>query len=460
MAVNPAQTSESFETAQKAAHRHLWMHFAELSKYDGREIPTIIRGEGSYVFDAHGQRFLDALSSLYCVNVGHGRKEIADAVGAQMAQLSYYSTWNYAHPRAIELAERIATLAPGDLNRVFFTSGGSESVESAWKMARQYHRLRGKPEKTKIVSRLRAYHGTTMGALSITGIPSIQEPFLPLVPGVLHGPTVDPYHADADPVQHSLDCADGIGKVIQEADPDTVAAVIIEPVQNSGGCLTPEPEYFARLRAICDEHDVLLISDETICSWGRLGAWFGAEYFGYEPDILTTAKGLTSAYVPMGAVLASDRVAEPFLEPGQMFAHGLTFGGHPLAAAAALANIEIIEKEELCALATDSGAYFREVLESLKDIPIVGDVRGAGLFMAVELVADQPSKEPLPKPVLAEMAARVPGMLYERGLICRAMHRGAPVIQFAPPLVIDTSQIDELGDAMRSVLGEMADLAA
>jgi len=440
-----------------AARRHLWMHFTELERFQRADIPTIVRGSGTHVEDAAGRRYLDALAALYCVNVGHGRTEIADVAAAQMRELAYYTTWNFANRPAIALAEKIAALAPDPLNRVFFTSGGSESVESAFKLMRQYHRLRGMPDKVKIVARQGAYHGTTMGALSVSGIPTIKAPFEPLVPGTLHGPRVDPYHADVGPVAHSIAQAEAMRAVIEAEGPETVGAIIVEPVQNSGGCLTPEPVYFERLRAICDEHDLLLISDETICSWGRLGTWFGAEYFGYEPDIITTAKGITSAYIPMGAVIASDRVAEPFLEPGAMFAHGLTFGGHPVAAAVALENIAIIEREALCEHAASRGQSLRAALEGLRDIPIVGDVRGAGLFMAVELVSDRQSRAPIDADVLASWAGRVPRMLYERGLICRAMHRGAPVIQFAPPLTLSEDDVAELEAAMRGVLAEVAE---
>jgi adenosylmethionine-8-amino-7-oxononanoate aminotransferase len=446
----------SLSAFQEAAHKHLWLHFAELSEYEGHDIPTIVRGAGAHVWDDSGRRLIDGLSSLYCVNAGHGRTEIADAVHRQLKELAYFPIWSYATAPAVQLAEKVAELAPGDLSRVFFTSGGSESVESAWKLARQYHRLRGHEHKTKIIARKGAYHGTTMGALSITGIEALQEPFLPLVPGVLHAPTVNSYRADAPEPQHSIDCANAIADMVEAEGADSVAAVIVEPVQNAGGCLTADPAYFARLREICDAYDLLLISDETICAWGRLGTFFGSDLYGYQPDIITTAKALTSAYVPMGAVIAREGVAEPFLEAGASFSHGLTFGGHPGGAAAALANIAIIEDEGLCARATRLGQRMRDGLDQLKDIPILGDVRGAGLFLGLELVQDQETKSDLPKDALAEWSKAVPRMFHERGLICRALYRGSPLIQFAPTLVVDERDVDDLVAITGEVLTLMA----
>ena len=298
---------------QEKARRHLWMHFTRMGAYDQQhEIPIIVRGEGSYVYDEHDKRYLDGLSALFCVNAGHGRTEMGEAAAAQSKKLAFYTNWSYAHPKAIELAERVAALAPGDLNRVFFTSGGSEAVESAWKLARQYHKLTGNPLKTKIISRETAYHGTTFGALSITGITPLRTAFEPLVPGAHHVPNTNEYRwpEDRDP----LWAANQIEHMIEFQGPETVAAVILEPVQNSGGCFVPQDGYWQRVREICDKHNVLLIADEVICSWGRLGHYFGVERFNVVPDVITTAKGLTSSYAPMGAVITADRVAEPFMD--------------------------------------------------------------------------------------------------------------------------------------------------
>src|ERR1700737_3334023 len=300
------------DTLQELARRHLWMHFTRMSAYAEHEVPIIVRGEGCYVYDEHGNRYLDGLSALFCVNIGHGRADIAQAGADQARELGFFTNWSYAHPPAIELAARIAALAPGDLNRVFFTSGGSEAVESALKLARQFHKLSGKPNKTKLIAREVAYHGTSLGALSATGITALREPFEPLTPGGCHVPNTNVYRLAPGVPESSL--AEAIAQRIEFEGPDTVAAVILEPVQNAGGCFTPPEGYFQRVREICDEYDVLLISDEVICSWGRLGEWFGAQRYGYQPDVITTAKGLTSAYAPMGAVIASDRVAEPFMQ--------------------------------------------------------------------------------------------------------------------------------------------------
>ena len=367
------------------------MHFTRLGADPHAPLPIIVSGEGCYVYDADGKRYLDGLSALYCVNVGHGRAELAEAAATQLRELDFFTNWSYAHPRAIELAERVAGLAPGDLNRVFFTSGGSEAVESALKLARAYHRMHGKGQKVKTIAREIAYHGTTLGALSVTGITEVRAPFEPLAPGGCHVPNTNAYRwpAGRDP----LWAAEAIAERIEFEGPDTVAAVILEPVQNGGGCIPPQEGYFQRVREICDAYDVLLISDEVICSWGRLGHFFGSERYGYQPDIITTAKGITSAYVPLGAMIASDRVAEPFLHGHASFAHGFTFGGHPLATAVALANIDLIEREDLCGHVRAKEPEFRAMLESLRDIPIVGDVRGAGFFQAIELVKDRETKE-------------------------------------------------------------------
>jgi adenosylmethionine-8-amino-7-oxononanoate aminotransferase len=439
------------------ARRHLWMHFTRIGNDLHAPLPIIVSGEGCYVYDTDGKRYLDGLSALYCVNAGHGRPEFAEAAATQMRELDFFTTWSYAHPRAIELATAIAALAPADLNRVFFTSGGSEAVESAIKLARAYHRLTGNAQKSKIIAREVAYHGTSLGALAVTGITSIRSPFEPLAPGGCHVPNTNSYRwpADRDP----LWAAEKIAERIEFEGPETVAAVILEPVQNGGGCLPPQEGYFQRVREICDRYDVLLISDEVICSWGRLGYYFGSERYDYVPDIITTAKGLTSANIPMGAMIASDRLAEPFLEGHASFAHGFTFGGHPVAAAVALANIELFEREELCAHVRAKEPEFRAMLETLRDIPIVGDVRGAGFFQAIELVKDKTTKETF-NDEESERLLRgfLSGALYDHGLICRTDDRGDPVVQLAPPLICDTEQFEEIEAVLRSVLSAASEL--
>jgi adenosylmethionine-8-amino-7-oxononanoate aminotransferase len=424
-----------------------------MSAYDRAEVPIIVRGEGCYVYDEHGNRYLDGLSALFCVNIGHGRADIAQAGADQAKKLGFFTNWSYAHPPAIELAARIASLAPGDLSRVFFTSGGSEAVESALKLSRQYFKLTGKPNKHKLIAREVAYHGTSFGALAATGITSLRQPFEPLTPGASHVPNTNTYRLA--PGMKESDLAEAIAVRIEFEGPDTVAAVILEPVQNSGGCFTPPEGYFARVREICDTYDVLLISDEVICSWGRLGEWFGANRYGYQPDIITTAKGLTSAYAPMGAVIVSDRVAAPFMDGQNSFTHGFTFGGHPICAAVAIANLDALEQEGVLDNVRSNESRFRAMLESLRDLPIVGDVRGAGYFLAVELVKDRQTKESFSAEE-AESLLRgfLSGELYRRGLICRADDRGDPVIQLSPPLIAGSEQFEEIEAVLRPVLTE------
>src|SRR4249919_1553109 len=334
---------------QQAARDHLWMHFTRHSGYSQSEVPVIVRGEGAYIYDSHRKRYLDALAGLFVSQLGHGRTDLAEAAAKQAEQLAFMPLWSYAHPNAIELAQRVAAYAPGDLNRVFFTSGGGEAVESAWKLAKNYFKLTGKPMKHKVISRTIAYHGTTQGALSITGLPGLKAQFEPLVPSTFRVPNTNiyraPIHGD-DPEAFGRWAADQIAVAIENEGADTVAAVFLEPVQNAGGCFPPPPGYFQRVREICDEYDVLLVSDEVICAFGRLGEYFGADRYGYQPDMITCAKGLTSGYIPLGAMIASDRLAEPFLHDTNWFAHGVTFGGHPVASAVALANLDIFARED------------------------------------------------------------------------------------------------------------------
>ena len=440
-------------TLQELAKRHLWMHFTRMSAYEHADIPILVRGEGCYVYDEHGKRYLDGLSALFCVNIGHGRADIAQAGVDQARELGFFTNWSYAHPPAIELATRIASLAPGDLNRVFFTSGGSEAVESALKLARQYFKLAGKPTKTKFIAREIAYHGTSLGALAATGITGLRQPFEPLTPGGCHVPNTNLYR-----LPHRMsesDLAEAVAERIEFEGPDTVAAVIMEPVQNAGGCFTPPEGYWQRVREICDEYDVLLISDEVICAWGRLGEWFGALRYDYQPDIITTAKGLTSAYAPMGAVIVSDRIAEPFRHGTNSFTHGFTFGGHPMSAAVALANLDAFENEGILDHVRENEPKLRAMLDSLRDLPIVGDVRGAGYFQAIELVKDRDTKESFTD-AESEVLLRgyLSGELYRRGLICRADDRGDPVIQLSPPLIAGPEQFDEIEAILRDVLTE------
>jgi adenosylmethionine-8-amino-7-oxononanoate aminotransferase len=447
-------------TANRAAElrdlatRHLWLHFTAQGPDGASASPMIVRGDGCYVYDSEGRRLLDGLSALFCVNVGHGRADIAEAGARQAAELGYFSNWAFSHPPAAELAARIAGLAPGDLNRVFFTTGGGESIEAAIKLSRQFHKLSGRPLKTKVIAREGAYHGTSFGALSLTGITAMRQPFEPLLPGVSHVPAANAYRAR--PGSGPLDAAEAIRERILFEGPDTVAAIVLEPVQNSGGCLPPPPGYFQRVREICDEHDVLLVSDDVICSWGRLGTFFGAERYDYRPDLITTAKGLTSAYAPMGAVIASDAVFAAFAAGSDPFLHGLTFGGHPASAAVALANIDVLEHEGVLANVQAQEPALRAMLESLYDIPIVGDVRGAGYFQAIELVTDVVTKALFAPADSARIAKELSADLLSRGLICRVVDRGGLWLQLAPPLIAGPEQFAEIEAALRPALTTIA----
>jgi adenosylmethionine-8-amino-7-oxononanoate aminotransferase len=441
-----------------AAGRHLWMHFARQGRHPDVPVPVVTRGEGAYIWDDRGRRILDGLSGLFVVQVGHGRRELAEVAARQTEQLAYFPVWGYTTPVQAELAARLADLAPGDLDRVFFTTGGGEAVESAWKAAKQYFKLLGKPLKHKVISRAVAYHGTPHGALAITGLPNMKKDFEPLAPGGFRVPNTNLYRSPEfadDPVAFGRWAADRIEEAILFEGPDTVAAVFLEPVQNSGGCLTPPPGYFARVREICDRHDVLLVSDEVICAFGRHGATFACDKFGYVPDLITCAKGMSSGYGPIGALLASERVVEPFLRPGVAFPHGYTFGGHPVAAALSLANLDIMERERLNERVLDNEAALGATLGKLLDLPIVGDVRGDGYFWAVELVKDKTTRESFDAAERERLVRGfLPGALFDNGLYCRPDDRGDVVIQVAPPLTCGQAEFDEMEQILRSTLLE------
>ncbi len=442
---------------------NLWLHFARHGP--GSTPPIIARGEGVTIFDDRGKSYLDALSGLFVVQVGHGRTELAEVAARQAGTLAYFPLWGYATPTAAELATRLARHAPGDLNRVFFTTGGTEAVETAWKVAKQYFKLTGKPGKHKVISRSVAYHGTTQGALAITGLPRYKAPFEPVTPGGFRVPNTNFYRAPApfagDPKAFGEWAADRIAEAIEFEGPDTVAAVFLEPVQNAGGSIPPPPGYFERVRQICDSYDVLLVSDEVICAFGRIGSMFACSSdigdFGYVPDMITCAKGLTSGYSPLGAMIASDRVFEPFNDGKTMFPHGYTFGGHPVSAAVALANLDIFEREGLNGRVKHHAPRFRATLEKLYDLPIVGDVRGEGYFYSVELVKDRATKETFAGDERSALLGRVSSGLFEAGLYCRTDDRGDAVIQVAPPLISGQAEFDTIESILRSVLTEVSE---
>jgi hypothetical protein len=441
------------------ARNHLWMHFSRMGAYGPeKEIPIITRGKGAYVWDAHGKEYLDGLAGLFTTQVGHGRRELGEAAMHQAETLDFYPIWTYAHPPAIELATRIAGLAPGDLNRVFFTVSGGEAVESAIKLARQYFRLKGQPERHKIISRNIAYHGTSMGALAATAIPNYKAPFEPIMPGSSH---ISNTNRMRHPLEHDeqafmLAITDELEQRILDEGPETVAAVFMEPVQNAGGCFVPPTGYFQRVREICDKHGVLMVSDEVICAFGRLGTMFGAQRFDYLPDMITCAKGLTSGYAPLGAVIARDHLIEPFLaDATTTFMHGSTFGGHPISCAVGLRNLDIFDDEDILGNVQKHEQGFRDRLESLREIPIVADVRGTGYFYGIELVRDASTRESFTDEE-AEFLLRgfLSPRIYAEGLICRSDDRGDPVVQLAPTLICGDAELDRIHDTLRKVLTE------
>ncbi len=472
---------------QRAAREHLWLHFTRMGGYREGDVPIIVRGDGCYLEDTNGRRYLDALAGLFSVNVGYGfGEEIGQAALEQMRELPFYTNWSYAHPRSIELAAEVASLAPGDLNRVFFCSGGSEAVESAWKLARQYYQARherrlsavratvpnaeaetmhealvaasaSRPLRYKAVARRVAYHGTTLGALSLNGIPAIRQPFEPLLQDVRHVHNTNRYHRPAGESEEEFTrfLLEDLDHTIQAMGPETVCLVLMEPVQNAGGCFTPPAGYFQGVREICDRYEILLCADEVITGFGRLGRWFGSERYDIRPDLVTIAKGLSSSYAAIGGVVASERVMEPFLEATSMYSHGLTFGGHPVMCAIALKNIEIMKRERLVEHVRSNEEAFRSTLAQLLDLPIVGDLRGAGYLWALELVKDRETRQTFDDDE-CEWLLRgfLSQRLFERGLICRSDDRGDPVVQISPPLVAGQAEFDEIAGILGDVLTE------
>jgi adenosylmethionine-8-amino-7-oxononanoate aminotransferase len=450
-------TTLSPEQLQQAARDHLWLHFTRMGGYLKGEMPIIVRGDGCYLEDVNGKRYLDALAGLFAVNIGYGfGEEIGQAALEQMRELPFYTNWSYAHPRAIELAAEVAELAPGDLTRAFFVSGGSEAIESVWKLARQYHNARGE-RRWKAVSRNVAYDGKTMGALSINGIAGLRAPFEPLVPEVVHVRNTNRYHRPREESEEEFTrfLLEDLENAIDAAGPETVAVVIMEPVQNAGGAFTPPAGYFQGVREICDRYGILLCADEVITAFGRIGHWFASEKYDIRPDLVTCAKGLSSAYAAIGAVLTTNKVMEPFLEGKSMFSHGITFGGHPVMAAIALKNIEIMKRERIVEGVRENEKMYRSKLEQLLELPIAGDLRGAGCFYALELVKDKETRETFSDEESEQLLRGfLSPQLFERGLLCRADDRGDPVLQISPPLVAGEAEFDELVGILGDVLQE------
>jgi adenosylmethionine-8-amino-7-oxononanoate aminotransferase len=456
-------TGSKFSEAelQQKAKDHLWMHFSRQSVMEeGGGVPIIVRGEGHHIWDSKGKRYFDGLSGLFVVNAGHGRRRLAEVAAKQAEELAFFPIWSYAHPKAIELADRLASYAPGDLNRVFFSTGGGEAVETAFKLAKYYWKLQGRPTKHKVISRAVAYHGTPQGALAITGIPAMKEMFEPVTPGGFRVPNTNYYRAHEMGFEGTEEAfgqwaANRIEEMILFEGPETVAAIFLEPVQNSGGCFPPPPGYFKRVREICDQYDVLLVADEVITGFGRIGEMFASITYDFQPDMITCAKGMTSGYSPIGATIISDRIYEPFKHGTTAFYHGYTFAGHPVSSAVAMANLDIFEEEKLLENVRENSPLFRAALERLTDLPIVGDVRGDGYFFGIELVKDKATRETFDDDESERLLRGfLSKALFDAGLYCRADDRGDPVVQLAPPLTIGPAEFDEIEGILRGVLTE------
>ncbi|MDP9385158.1 MAG: aspartate aminotransferase family protein [Actinomycetota bacterium] len=442
---------------QQAAHDHLLLHFTRHAAYGpgGAELLVLERGEGPYVYDTRGRRYIDGLSSLFCAQIGYSYgEEMAQAAGAQLRRLAFNTNWGTATPAAIELADRLAALAPEGLDKVFLTGGGSESVETAWKLVRQFHVGNGEPQRTKAIARRWAYHGVTLGALSFTQVAWMKEPFgRPPVETLQVANTLayrQPEEGDEPALTRRLLAE--LEQAIRDAGPDTVAMMIAEPVQNAGGCLTAPAGYWAGVREICSRHGILLVADEVITGFGRIGEWFASERYDIRPDLVTVAKGLTSAYAPGGAVLVSDRVAAPLYEPRRPLNHGITFGGHPVSAALALKSIEIFERDGVLENVRALEDHLHARLEELRGLPIVGDVRGAGFFWGVELVKDEQGTTFDAEERERLVKGHLPRRLLESGLLARPDDRGDVVLHIAPPLISDRALLDDIVDRMTDVL--------
>lgn len=428
------------------ARRHLGPHFTRGAQWRSGELPVFVRGDGCHLFDSEGRRFLDGLAGLFCVNLGHSRGDIAAAASKQMELLPYSTNWGSAHPPSIEAASLIAELTPGDLNTTFFVNSGSEAVESALKFVRQYHRSNGQPHRTKVISRRMAYHGTTMGALSLTGIPKLREPFGPLLEGTLHVPNTLGLLGDCGPARE-LEPVRAIEQVIEEEGAETIAAIFAEPVQNGRGALVPPDGYWRELRRICDEHGILLVSDEVICSFGRIGSWFGSARFGVVPDLVTFAKGSTSGYAPLGGVVVRERLIEQLFDhAGTGFTHGATWGGHPVATAVAVATIKAMQAESVVSNVDELGVELRAGLDSLqRDHRCVKDVRGTGYFYAIELMANRESGRELTDEESTRVLREVlPAAFRRTGVLLRGDDRGATMVMVSPPLIADREVLNEL----------------
>lgn len=431
--------------------RYLWHPMTSVAANKHSAPLIIAEGDGVYVKDVSGKRYLDCTAGLWCVNVGHNRPEIKQAIAAQMDRLSYYGSFgNLANPPAIELSSRLMQmLAPEKMRRVMFGSGGSDANETAFKLARQYWKLSGKPEKTKVLSLRNGYHGLHFGGMSASGNVMWRRAYEPLMPGFFQVPSPDLYHSGwtGDPQAFAQQCANALEQEILFQSPDTVAAFVAEPIQGAGGLIIPPANYWKLVREICDRHDVLLIADEVVTGFGRTGHMFGVRAWGVTPDIMNFAKGINSAYVPLGATVASEKIAAAWEQDHPLAAimHGYTYTGHPLACAAALANLDIVERDRLPENAAAQGAYFLERLQELLDYPHVGYVRGLGLMLGIELVTDKQDKTPLlPSHPSSRKLNQVTA---EHGVMVRVA--GSRII-ISPPLTFERAHVDEAMAALHA----------
>jgi putrescine aminotransferase len=437
-----------WQTLDSRHHLHPFTDHKALAAIGSR---IITKADGCWLWDSDGNRILDGMAGLWCVNIGYGRDELAEAAARQMRELPYYNTFfQSATPACIELAAKLADIAPPGLERVFFANSGSEANDTAAKLVRYFWNLQGKPEKKTIISRDYAYHGVTMAAASLSGLtPMHPQSDLPL-PGFEH--VQAPYWygegGDLTPEAFGKLAAKALEERIVQLGPDNVAAFIGEPIQGAGGVIIPPDGYWQEVQAICKRHDVLLIADEVICGFGRTGRWWGSETFGIMPDIMTMAKGLSSGYLPISAVMVGERVGEALSTSGEEWVHGYTYSGHPVAAAVALENIRIMEEEGLAERASGSvGDAFAAMLESLADHPLVGEARSVGLIGAIELVMDKTARETFPENREVGLTCR--NHCIKNGLVMRAVR---DIMVLSPPLIISEAEIDEIGARAKKAL--------
>ncbi|HSH42390.1 MAG TPA: aspartate aminotransferase family protein [Arenicellales bacterium] len=443
---------ETSELQQRDSAHH-WHPFTDTRQLTSRGPRVITHAEGVYLTDSDGNRLLDAMAGLWCVNIGYGRSELVDAASRQMSELPYYNTFfQTSHPPVIELATMLAELTPGDLNRFFFTGSGSEANDTVVRLVRTYWDVLGKPEKKTIIARRNAYHGSTVAAASLGGMAAMHAQSGLPIPDITH--IAQPYWfeegGELSPEEFGIQAARALEEEIDRLGEDKIAAFIAEPIQGAGGVIVPPDSYWPEVKRICAQRDILFIADEVICGFGRLGHWFGSQHYDLQPDLMSMAKGITSGYLPLGAVAIGSKVAEPLIESAGEFFHGYTYSGHPTCAAVAVENLRILQREKIIDRVRDHTAdYFHKAWSSLADHPLVGEARSAGLMAALELVADKAAKRRFEDEGHAGEVCR--DLCQHNGLVMRAV-RDTMIV--SPPLVISEQQIDELVDKARRSLDQ------